>query len=768
MGRPPPMTSFVGRDSTLRRVRDLLGVARLVTVTGTGGIGKTRLALEIAHRSARAFPDGVAVAELAALDDGDEVAPTVAEALAVPDQSTRSATEQVVRHLAGRRVLLVLDNCEHVLDAVADLLTALLEGADGVTVLATSREPVGLPGEHVVPLGPLTLPAADRRDDAASVEKSEAVRLLVERARSTSPHFAVTDANREAVVQLCERLDGMPLAIELASVRLRSLSVEQVLDRLGERFSLLTGGTRADLPRHRTLWNLVDWSHELCGPDESLVWGRMSVFSGAFDLEAAEEVCADEQVPTDAVLDVVDRLVAKSIVIAEPDGRAMRYRMLGTIREYGVRLLTERGEWTVTKRRHRDHFLERAAVMVTEWNGPLQPERLAAMRRDHANLVAALEWSVTEVGEAQQAAQLASLLRYHWIGGYLSDGRRWLERILALDLRPTLARGSALWVAAWVSLIQGDRPAAAQHLAACHEVADELDDPLLGAHADHWTGLLQLFSGDPHAAIESFRAAAQVFERAGDVASLETVLFQLAMAQTYDGAHEDGLTTARRVLELSGECGEMWSRAYAFWIMGVCQWHLRDVEASLAAATSTLQIQRGFLDGICVALTTELLAWLAADVGQGRRAAELSGAAATVWRHLGTGIEAFGPHTAADSTVADEQINSLLGVKEADAVRSAQHGLSRVEVVELALGLRRASRGAAPDIAPLTAREFEVAQLIADGMSNRAIAERLVISTRTVDGHVERMLAKLDYTSRTQIASWAAERDRRIGERRSP
>lgn len=750
------MTTFIGREQALRDVRGLLGAARLVTVTGPGGMGKTRLATEVARRSARAFADGVAVVELAALDDESEVAPAVAAALGVKDQSTRAPVEQIIRHLEGRRVLLMVDNCEHVVDAVAHLLTMVLERAEGVTVLATSREPLGLPGERISPLGPLALPPDEQRDDAAAVRGSEAVRLLVDRARAFSPQFEVTGANRAAVVQLCERLDGMPLAIELASVRLRSLSVEQVLDRLDERFNLLTSGNRADLPRHRTLRNLVDWSHELCSHEESVVWARMSVFPGTFDIEAAEAVCGDELVRPEAVLDIVDRLLAKSIVIAEPHGREMRYRMLVTIRAYGLGLLEEREEWAATKRRHRDHYLGRALDMVVEWCGPRQHEWLTAMQRDHPNLVAALEWSVATSGEEQYAQQLASLLRYHWVaGGNLSDGRRWCDRILALDGQPTRERGDALWATAWVCLIQGDRQAARGHLDACREIAEALGDDMLRAHTDHWTGLLQLFSGETASAIASYEAAVPMFEQAGDDAAALTALFQLAMAQMYDGELEAALQTCDRVLELSGAHGEQWSRAYALWVTALCQRRRDEPAASLAAAREALELQRGFQDGICIALTVDLLSWLAADSGLAERAAELAGAAASVWRQLGTTIVAFGPHISRDGQEAAREIDDLLGPADAERIRSAQLGLSGVEVLELALGGERAPQRQRPDAGPLTPRELEVAQLVAEGLSNRAIAERLVISPRTVDGHVERALAKLAFTSRSQIAAWA-------------
>lgn len=749
------LTTFVGREQALREVRDLLGSARLVTITGTGGIGKTRLAVELLARAARAFPDGVAVVELAALGDGAEVASATATALAVTDQSTRPVPEQIARHLAGRRILLLVDNCEHVLEATSDLLSYLLDAVEGLTVLTTSREPLGLAGEQIFPLGPLTL-TGDSKDARASVDGAEAVRLLVARARAFLPHFAVDDDNRAAVVQLCTRLDGMPLAIELAAARLRTLSVEQVLGRLDERFKLLSTGARAELPRHRTLWDLVDWSHDLCTDDERRLWARLSVFPATYDLDAAEAVCGYAHLDPVEVLDVLDRLVAKSIVTAEPDGSAMRYRMLVTMREYGARRLEELGEVDDVTRRHRDYYLGRAAVMVRDWCGPLQPEALAAMRVDHANLLAALAWSAGTPGEGDHAAEFVALLRYHWVaGGFLSDGRRWLERILQLDPRPTPQRGAALWVAAWVSLIQGDRSAASGYLAACLEVATTLEDDVLAAHARHWTGLLHLFSGDTAAAITSFATVIEVFERIGDSASAQIALFQLAMAQTYDGSREAALATCDRVLALSGERGEQWCRAYSLWVTALCQWHRGEPERAGAAAVDALGLQRAFQDGICIALTVELMAWLAVDAGQAERAAELAGGAESVWRQLGTTIEAFGPHISADSHRKATEIDDRLGPVGAERLRSTYADLSKLEVVELALEGRPSSAVTDPVPSPLTPRETEVAQLIAGGLSNRAIADRLVISHRTVDGHVERILAKLEFTSRTQVAIWA-------------
>ena len=752
-----PLTSFIGRERGLAEVRDLLGETRLLTVTGPGGIGKTRLVFELAARVDRVFTDGVHVVDLASLDDRADVAAAIAAALAVPDQSNTPPVLQVARHLAGSRSLLVLDNCEHVLDSATTTLGELLSSVEGLSVLATSREPLGVAGERIYPLGPMTLP--DMARSGAPVEESEAVRLLVDRARGFSPAFTVTDQNRGAVARLCERLDGMPLAIELAAVRLRSLSVEQVLARLDQRFALLTGGPSGDLPRHQTLWDLVDWSHELCTPEERILWARLAVFPGSFDLDAAESVCGFDELPTGSVLDVLDRLVAKSILAAEPAGESMRYRSLVTIREYGAQRLRERDEWTVTKRRHRDHFLAAAGEMVRGWCGPRQPETLAAMRADHANLLAALEWSATTPGEERPAAELASLLRYHWIaGGHLSEGRRWFERILELDQAPTTERGAALWVAAWVSLIQGDRDWAAVCLSACREVADELADDLLRAHADHWTGLMLLFSGRLGESRAAYERAIETFEEVGDEAAATTALFQLAMAETYSEEPRDALKTCERVLALSELRGEQWSRAYALWVAGVCQWRLGAADEARSAGRAALEYQRAFRDGICIALTVELLAWLDADSGAPDRAAVLSGAARAVWRQLGTTIAAFGPHITSDSTRMSARLNAELGEERARSLSSESDGINRYDAVCLALDGQVSDRPGADEPVRLTPREREVAQLISEGLSNRAIAERLVISVRTVDGHVERMLAKLEVRSRTQIATWVLSR----------
>ncbi|QCB98872.1 LuxR family transcriptional regulator [Arthrobacter sp. PAMC25564] len=759
------MTSFVGRRRELSEAKTRMAESRLVTLTGPGGVGKTRLSLELADRSRKAFRDGVWVVELASLEEEISLPSAVLSALSVPDQSTRPAMEKLVDYLRERQILVVLDNCEHLLQAVAVLAAELLQEAPGLRILATSREPLGIAGERSCLIPPLATPSPLEPHTAESLGQFEAVSLLIDRARSIVPDFAVTAENSEAVVQLCNSLDGIPLAIELAAVRLRSLSVTQIVERLERRFQLLTGGDRTGLPRQQTLRALIDWSCELCTPAEQLLWARLSVFPGTLDLESAENVCGFGGLDPLQIIDLMDRLVAKSVIFTERSGEQVRYRQLMTMREYGAELLSAHDDGYATlKRRQRDHYLRRAADMVANWCGPGQTEALTAMKNDHSNLVSALEWSLHTPGELRAAAELASLLRYHWIsGGFLSAGRRRLDRILEQPGEPSRERGDALWVAAWVSLIQGDREAAARYLDECQETANVLNDPLLAAHASHWRGLHQFFSGNLSEAITLYESAIAAHKKAGDTASALTALFQLALAQSCNGDVNLALSTCRESLELSSRHGERWTHAFSLWVSALCHWRLGDNAQARQAAMAALEIQQEFKDAICAALTIELLSWIAASESRFETAAELANAATSVWKGLGTTIDAFGPHLKADSAQSAETVLNHLSPRRMAELSAKQPRLTKEEAIAMALGVTSpvppvsAVGGASAAKSPLTPREREIARLVAEGLSNRSIAQTLVISPRTVDGHVENILGKLGFGSRAQIAAWVAQ-----------
>jgi len=763
VGRPPStfLTSFVGRESALDRLRSELAGQRLVTLTGPGGVGKTRLALTVAAEA----DDRTYVVELASVTDPSQIAPAVATALGVPDQSNRDAVDRVIDHLSGSPVLLVVDNCEHLIEGSVALLRRLLEALPALTVLATSREPLGLGGEQVHRLAPLPVPGDLDAGRSRSLDDVPAVRLLLDRARSVLPDFVITSANRAAVIELCRRLDGLPLAIELAAARLRTLPVSQVVERLGGRLHLLKGPVHDSEPRHRSLHALIDWSFDLCGPEERLLWERMSVFPASVDLETLDGVCGYGELAGDRLLDALDALVGKSVVVADRDGEAVRYRQFVPLREYGAEHLEHSGRTEDVRRRHRDHYIRRAEGVISRWCGPDQARDLAQLRSDHSNLIAALAFSADTPGEAVAGARLASLLRYHWIaGGFLTYGRRWLERLLAQLDAQAPQRGEALWVVSWVALIQGDRAEARAYLVECTELARALGDLAMQGHAAHWTALLHLFEGDLNDAVRSYREAIPLHRRMDDVGSELTAAFQLAMAQTYSGQSHDALATAADVVDRASAAGELWNRGYGRWIAAISHLHLGELKLAREAILATMQIERDFRDGVCTALSIEVCSWISVAGGCAADAATLSGLARSMWRRLGTSLAAFGPHASAEGQEHSARIDALLGAERAEALRDEHADVDLTDAVRLCIAHTGAPDAAAapasppPGDDPLTSREREIARLIADGLSNRDIGERLVISRRTVDGHVERILRKFDFSSRTQVASWVASR----------
>lgn len=727
----------------MAEIRRRLGTARLLTLTGVGGVGKTRLALEAAEAARKGFADGVWLVDLAPVQDPASVAGVAATALGVPDLSARPVVEQLAGHLAGRRCLIVLDNCEHLVDACAELAHTLLSAAPELRILATSRQTLGIAGEHVFTVAPLSVP-------------DEAVELLSDRAAASRPEFAVTDANRAAVTRLCARLDGLPLAIELAASRLRTLTVEQVADRLEDRFALLTGGSRAARPRQRTLRALIDWSYELCTPAERLLWNRLSVFAGGFGLDAAEGVGAGAGIARHEVLDLLDRLVAQSVVLINERAGQPRYWLLETIRQYGRQRLAESGEEERVRALHRDFYCRLAERIADDWYGPGQEEGLARLRAEHGNLRTALEHS-----DAQTALALVAALRFHWCAdGFLGEGRRWLDRALAAAPEPTPARAKALWVAGWAALLQGDHEAADRSLAEAGELGVRLDDPVVCAYVQGFRGTSALFRGHLDEAAHRYERAVAAHTAVGDGPGALISLFQLAIAQAHTG-DPSAERTGRRAVATAETHGERWSRSYALWALGHDAWVRGDQEHGTALTRAGLDIQRGFDDYVGVALMMELLAWITASGGAYERAGRLLGAVRSLWRDIGTTIAAFGPHLADRHDQCERAVVRALGQEayERALAEGGEHDRPG-RAIAYALDAEPVPApvaGPTPGPGPLTRREREVAALVAQGMSNRRIAAALVLSPRTVDGHVEHILAKLGFGSRTQVAAWVAE-----------
>jgi predicted ATPase len=652
---PAELTGFIGRDAELAELAGLLTRSRLTTVTGTGGVGKTRLAVRAARQVQDRFPDGVWLVELTDLGDPALLAHGVAEALEVADHTMRGPRVALTEYLAGRELLLVLDGFDRLSEQCAELVAELLRRAPGLRVLAAGRRPLGITGERLLPLEPL----------AAA---TDAVRLFAERAAEVLPGFAVTESNAAAVAELCGRLDGLPLALDLAAVRLRALSVEQVLDRLADRFRLLTGGDPSAPERHRTLRTTIGWSHELCTPAQRLLWARLSVFAGRFDLEAVEYVCAGSGLPEDRIAETVAELVAQSVLAREEgtDGQ-VRYRMLETVREYGAGWLAALGDLARMRRRHRDWYLGLATWCELDWFGPRQAEVAARVAADLSNLRLALEFSIDgAVGEPPEdpavGQYLAGTLWFCWVGcGRLAEGRHWLERALDLAPGPSQARAKVMWVYGYVTLLQGDSTVALGVLQDCRTEAVATENAVAEAYAVHRLGCLALVSDDMHRAETFIGDALARYRQIGELNS--NVLMgqvELAMAVAFQGDLEHAVRLAEEVREICRDHGERWTLAYALYVLGYAAWLADDFGPARRLAEESLLIDHTFNDLVGTVLALELLALVTESEGAPHEAAVLQGAAGRLWESVG--LRLFGSrHFNAPHRECERRVRAELG-----------------------------------------------------------------------------------------------------------
>jgi predicted ATPase/DNA-binding CsgD family transcriptional regulator len=755
---PADLTSFVGRRQDASTVRQLLADARLVTLTGTGGVGKTRLAYRVASEMRRAFPDGVCLVELAALEDPALLPHTVLDALAIRDQSSRSATEILAEHLRSHEILLVLDNCEHLVEAVSALARTLLREAPSVKILTTSRQALHVPGEYVYMVRPLRVPDPSIAMTPGTASQYPATTLLAERAAAVVPDFRLTPENEPAVVRLCHQLEGIPLAIELASVRLRLLTVEELADRLDDRFELLREGGRNLPARHQTLQALVDWSYDLCTPSEQTMWARASVFANGFSARALAGVCADDRLREPEVLDTLSGLVDKSILSREQQAGQVRFRMLETLRSYGQVRLAEAGEETDIGRRHRDWCVELVERAGEEWVGPRQQEWTNVLHLEHANLRRALEYCCSEPGQARAGMRLAGV-PWFWGGvAHLAEGRHWLERILSLDPKPSRERAWALATNAYIAAYQDDEATVTAMAEEAHRIGLQLGDPATLAYSTHVIGILHSLGDDPTSAIPYFIEARRGYSHS-DISPqyVDSLGIELAAAYMFT----DQLDEASRVIdELFDQCasnGDRWNLSYALWGRGYLHLLRGDPVRAADDLSEALRIKRTLGDTLGLAMVLEVLAWTASAAGDLERAAVLIGGVERIWQSSGGRLRLF----ATRRRSYDENIRDVLGDTEHDAAAARGGAMTQGEILAFALRENASSNdrrvSGASTAATLTPRQREVAEMVASGMSNKEIAARLVISLRTAEGHVEAILTKLDFTTRAQIATWIAQ-----------
>lgn len=757
---PLELTSFVGRRRELTEAKELLSVSRLVTLTGIGGVGKTRLALRVAANARRGFADGVWLVELGELRDGTLLTDVVAAALGLRDQSARPVQDLLVEFLTSRHLLLVLDNCEQVVEGAAALAETLLRHCPELRILATSREALGIGGEAALRVPPLAAPDPDRQPSPKGLTPPDAVTLFAERAVAAVPAFGLTEDNRVTVSRICHRLDGLPLPIELAAARLRAMSAEQILQRLNDRYALLTLGSRGAPTRQQTLRLCIDWSHELCTTQEQQLWGRLSVFAGSFELDAAEDICAAGLAPED-LLDAVASLVDKSILIREEPGGVVRFRLLETLRDYGREKVQRTGQYVELCGRHRDWYQRMALEAEAEWIGPRQLEWIARLAREQPNLREAMEFCLSEARdtEAEGGLRIAAALIPFWLArGMFTEGRRWLDRVLVCQSgRPTTARVKALVAASVLADVQGDLAAGTVLVEEGKALAEQLDDPMTHARVAEAEGVLALFSGDLPRACSSLGGALEVFGAHEDILSQVGVLEILGLTYELLGDTARAIACYEDALSITKSRGESVWRSFSMWAMGVVVFRQGDPGRAARLSGKGLRLARLVDDPLTAAMCLETLAWVACGDHRAQRAVVLLGAAEALVHAVGSSPVLL-PNLLVYHEECTRLTRSALGERAFEAAHWEGRALGFEGAVAYALGEQpQAATPHARTTTNLTKRERQVADLVARGLTNKAIAAKLVISQRTAQGHVEHILAKLGFASRAQIAAWVVE-----------
>jgi predicted ATPase/DNA-binding CsgD family transcriptional regulator len=764
---PAETSSFIGRRRELADVRRALSSARLVSLVGPGGVGKTRLALRAATDLGRGFNDGAWWVDLAEIRDAALVPGAVVGALDLRDQASAEPLQVLSSHLQERELLLVLDNCEHVLDTSAALVTDVLRGAPDIRVVATSREPLQVAGERVVPVTPLELPPADDEQPIGRLLQNEAVMLFTERATAAAGSFELSPANRSAVVGLCRRLDGLPLAIELAAVRMRVLSVEQIFDRLMDRFALLTGGGRAALPRQQTLRTTIDWSHDLLTAAEQRLLRRLCLFAGRFTIDDVEAIAATGLEADALALDLLTALVDKSLVIREDAFGVAGFRLHETMREYANLKLLEAGEVDTLEDAYVEYYRSRcrdlraALLRDLATAHELEPgqdptaEWLRWVDLEIDNIRAALQRCV-ETSDWRRGLELAASVGYYWVTRGTTESIRWFDDLLAAADGADGVPARAYYFRGWLSLLKGDPEAARPWLARAIVAARAADQLPQLSESLSAASIVETRAGDPAAAQRLLDEAAAITPglehypatmgllQAQAVHALDGEDFAAAEAASADGARR------------SRQVGDLYYLERMLMNLGRVALAQGDTPAARSRFIEGLRIARQTDNRLGQASFVGQLGGLAAGSGQARVAARLLGAAHALGSAAGAGTA--GPLEPGLMGARDAAVTAM-GVARFEAEYAAGERLDRDEALRLALGEPAevdVDANEPVDTGPLSKREVEVARLIAEGLANKEIGARLFISERTVTTHVGNILNKLGFDSRVQIASWIA------------
>ncbi|MEO6457502.1 MAG: tetratricopeptide repeat protein [Chloroflexia bacterium] len=856
---PAQLTSFIGREQEIAEVKRLLGMTRLLTLTGAGGCGKTRLALEVAKNLSAQYPDGVWFVDLSSLSDETLVPQAVASSLGVWEVPDRPLTFTLIEYLQPLNVLLLIDNCEHLVEACRELTSTLLKSCPGLQIAATSRQALGTPGEIAWPVPSLSVPDPQETYSVETLAQYEAVALFIDRALFRRPDFSLKPENVTAVAQLCHRLDGIPLAIELAAARVKVLSVEQIVSRLDERFRLLVGGTHVTLPRHQTLRALMDWSHDLLSESEQALLRSLSVFAGGFTLEAVEAVCGGF-ISVYELIELLSHLVDKSLLVMEERGGEAHYRLLETIRQYVEEKLESAGETSGLRRRHFDYYLRLAEESEDELLTDKQALWLARLEEQHDNLRAALAWSKSEAPKDEVELRLAGALTWFWyFHAYITEGRGWIEGALrhAGTTKKTAPHAKALSAGGLMAYVQSDYTKArlrleealsvwrlldhergtaitltflgrvavregnytearafleesaalfrqardswglALSLDSLGEVALELGDrelattlhgESLALHRERghkWGIALELGSfgrvamelGDYAAARAGLQEALYIQREIGDKWATARILHNLAEVALFEGDYEQAGVQYAESLALFQHLGDRRGIAESLHMLGHIAHHQGEQMRAEGLFHESLVVASELGDKVNIGLCLIELARVAGAVKQPERAARLYGAAQALLmpNNVGRGISVA-------SLVRNEFESDMASIKMQhnkthweqalaagsempleQAIEFALHKVGDSTNIEVVIGDWSAANSGSTatklsnHLDDLTEREAEVLRLIAQGLTDAQVAERLYLSTRTVQSHARSIYSKLGISTRSGATRYAIE-----------
>ncbi len=749
---PVELNSFIGRRAETGRVKRSLEAYRAVTLTGPGGVGKTRLARYVAAEASRAFADGVWFVELDDVVDPVLLPSTVLSSLGLRDDDDTPIDTKLVDHFRPLRALLLLDGCDHVVAGCARLVDRLLRAAPGLRVLSTSRRPFHNPGEAVFPVKPLPVPDPDVGPlPAAALTHYDGVSLLVDRATAVDPDFTLTDANAAAVARICNRLDGLPAAIEFAADRLSILSAEQLAERLDDAYHLLATAKRGVPERQQTLRALIDSSYVLCSPAEQALWARLAVFPGRFELSGVEAVCAGGTIEADAVIDLVAGLIDKSVLVRDEHVGGAWYRLPRLLRAYARSHLLGADEWAELRQRHARWCLslaERSALGLLTAKADVWLGRLAG---NHASLRGALECWLEPGGDHTRALRLARVLWFYWLlAGRVGEGRSWAERALGVSPEPSPDRATALVVAAHLAFVDGDGGAGDAMLEAALAIEQRFADPRLTGELLFGAALSDIQRSDLDSARTRLEAALAAGRRADDRVGAPMTALILALVCVFLGNFEQAAYYGDEYRRFQEAVVDADSSVYAGWITTLAKLRSGDVDGALAAQREYTAESLRWRNRFALARCVECGALILAANGREEEATLLLGA---VEAHP---FPAF-PPLAALRDQTSSAVRDSLGATRFSGFLARGRALSLEEAVSIIVDPPDGAALGSPETAPLSKREWEVAELVAEGRSNKEVAAALVISPRTVEGHVQRILTKLNLSSRAQMASWMAE-----------